>query len=101
MSEPVKIATVADFDAALAEPYAWPGGYPRFFITKDGQALSYKAAEREADNIRESITERANDGYLVDAVAINWEDNSLYCDITGDRIESAYAEPDEEESTNG
>jgi len=36
----MKINTVKDFGEALRNgPYAWPGGYPLFFITADGGAL--------------------------------------------------------------
>ena len=30
-------------------PYAWPGGYPLFFITKDGAALSFDAANARSE----------------------------------------------------
>lgn len=86
--------TVADFNEALDEPYAWPGGYPRYFITDDGEALSYKAAKEEADQIREAIQARENNGWRVIGVDINWEDPALYCAHTNERIESAYAEDD-------
>lgn len=89
------IETVEQFDEALKEPYAWPGGYPRFFITSDGAALSYKAAQEEADQIRESIREKSSDGWRVVAVDINWEDTDLYCDHTGDKIECAYGNDEE------
>jgi hypothetical protein len=85
--------TVDNFVRDLAEPYAWPGGYPRYFITADGAALSYKAAETERRLIRRAI--RTNDntgGWRVVGCDINWEDAELYCDHTGYRIESAYAE---------
>jgi hypothetical protein len=36
--------TIQQFSKDLDEPYAWPGGYPRYFITNDGAALSYDAA---------------------------------------------------------
>jgi hypothetical protein len=83
------------FARDLAEPYAWPGGYPRYFITSDGAALSYKAAESERRLIRRAI--RTNDtggGWCVVACDVNWEDAGLYCDHTNERIESAYAEDD-------
>jgi hypothetical protein len=85
------------FARDLAEPYAWPGGYPRYFITSDGAALSYKAAETERRLIRRAI--RTNDtrsGWRVVACDVNWEDPDLICDHTGARIESAYAEEADE-----
>jgi len=73
-------------------PYAWPGGYPLYFVTSDGAALSFEAAEQNAGDIEYSIREMVYDGWKVVAAEINWEDGELYCDHTGERIESAYSE---------
>jgi hypothetical protein len=92
---PSKIATCAQLKAALRHgPYAWPGGYPLYFHTDDGAALSFEAVR---DNLRlclAAIQERSRDGWRVVGVAVNWEDSDLTCEQTGERIESAYAEPD-------
>ena len=72
--------------------YAWPGGYPRYFITSDGEAMSYDAAEEHEDMICAAIDERDNGGWRVVACDVNWEDGALYCCHTGKRIASAYAE---------
>ena len=37
--------TSTQFTTDLANPYAWLGGYPRYFITSDGAALSFKTAQ--------------------------------------------------------
>ena len=88
------IKSISDFRRAIRSgPYAWPGGYPLFFVTADGAALSFKAASKERRNILEAI--RDNDtrgGWRVVELAVNWEDPELYCDHSNDRIESAYAE---------
>ena len=84
--------TVSNFRRDLREPYAWPGGYPRYFLTSDGQALSFKAARAERRNILEAIRHRSNDGGRVVGCDVNWEDPQLDCDHTGERIASAYAE---------
>jgi hypothetical protein len=83
---------IENFRADLAEPYAWPGCYPRYFITKDGAALSYNAARNNASLIESSIAEDCNDGWQVVGCDVNWEDSQLYCDHTGELIESAYGE---------
>ncbi len=89
----MNIETVADLDAAIASgPYAWPGGYPVYFITNDGAALSFDAVKQERELIVDSIATKANDGWRVIGADINWEDASLFCDHTNKRIESAYAE---------
>lgn len=92
------IKTVFDFNKALdLGPYAWPGGYPLYFITADGAALSWQAAIDEQTLIRDSIITYKypaynSDGWRVIAIDINYEDTELYCDHTGVKIESAYGE---------
>lgn len=87
------IKTVADFRKAIAHgPYAWPGGYPIYFITSDGAALSFKTAKKEKRNIISAIGDRRNDGWRVVAADINWEDNELYDEHTGEKIEAAYGD---------
>jgi len=84
--------SVDQFKADLQQPYAWPGGYPRYFLTSDGAALSFKAAADNQQQIIEAIADNDNSGWRVIGCDINWEDAELYCDHIGDRIESAYAE---------
>ena len=84
--------TIEQFKQDLCEPYAWPGGYPRYFITSDGAAISYKSAIHNQKLIIDSINESLNDGWQLVGCDINWEDSGLYCDDTNERIESAYAE---------
>jgi hypothetical protein len=87
----VNIETISDFRAAVRHgPYAWPGGYPCYFITSDGAALSFKAAKSERRLILESIRDRSDDGWRIVALDINYEDSNLVCDHTGEKIESAY-----------
>lgn len=87
--------TVEEFDEAIAgHKYTSVGSYPLFFITKDGEALSFDTAKAEADQIREAIRDEDNSGWRVVAVDVNWEDPELYDSHSGERIESAYAEDD-------
>lgn len=97
------IKTVFDFNKALElVPYAWPGGYPLYFITADGAALSWAAVIEEQDLIRNSIIDYPfsdgghwplhTDGWRVVAMEVNYEDDGLYCDHTGAKIESAYGD---------
>lgn len=89
----MNINSISDFRRAVRNgPYAWPGGYPLFFITDDGAALSFAAVKAERRNIIESIAHKQSDGWRVVALDINWEDAELYCDHTGQHIESAYAD---------
>lgn len=93
--------TVKDFDEALKNgPYAWPGGYPLFFLLSDGETLGFQAAIDNAEEIRWAIENPdtkwnwngRNSGWRVDAVAINWEDEFMVCCHDGDPIPSAYGE---------
>jgi hypothetical protein len=92
-ANPVNRYSVAQFRKDLKEPYAWPGGYPRFFLTNDGEALSFKEAKANARQIMEAIRDHdRSSGWLVVGADVNWEDDDLYCAHSGDKIESAYGE---------
>lgn len=85
--------TISDFRRAMVDgAYAWPGGYPRYFVMDDGEALSFAAAKANRRAILESTAGRINDGWCIAGVDINWEDASLYCAHTGERIPAAYCE---------
>lgn len=88
------INSISDFRAAVRNgPYAWPGGYPLYFITSDGAALSFKAAKAERRNILEALRDNATgSGWHVAGIDVNWEDSDLTCDHTNEKIESAYGE---------
>lgn len=88
----MEIETSEEFIQTLQKgAFAWPGGYPLYFITDDGAALSFKYAERHKEFIREAIDYKQRNGWRVVACEVNWEDPELYCE-GGDRIESAYAD---------
>ena len=97
------IETAADLKATLrAGSAAWPGGYPLYFITADGGALSFESVRAELANVLWAIANNERmGGWRVVACAINYEDSDLTCDHSGKRIESAYGEPDETDPDNG
>ena len=66
------------------EKYAWPGGYPMFYVSKDNETICSKCANEEHFD---------EDQALVD-YDINYEDPAMYCGSCNERIESAYAEPE-------
>jgi hypothetical protein len=92
----MKLAAIKD--VIRSNGYAWPGGYPIYFVTSDCDALSVAGARA---HWREIVAAHlANDThsdwnirrwYIVGA-DINWENEMLYCAYTGARIESAYGE---------
>ena len=72
-------------------PYAWPGGYPKYFITSDGAALSFEAVYEEWRNIVSAhLDKNTSCGWHLADVAINWENPGLYCEHTNLPIEAAY-----------
>ena len=92
-----EINTVAELKATLrAGAYAWPGGYPMYFFTSDGAALSFEAVQAEFYQCAYSIRHGINDGWRVVGCEINYENADLVCDHTGKRIEAAYTEIEED-----
>lgn len=90
---PMQINSVSDFRRIYRQgPYAWPGGYPLYFITDDGAVISFHAAKYHRRDILEAIAHKLRDGWRVVAVDVNWEDETLTCDCTGEAIPSAYGE---------
>jgi hypothetical protein len=61
--------------------YAWPGGYPMYYLDKGGMTLCPTCANRETDPSQAPV-----------AYGVNYEDPSLDCDDCSQRIPSAYAE---------
>ena len=78
--------------------YAWPGGYPKFWVTTDGGALCHKCVRSEIWQVARSTRDGERDGWAVEGSDCNWEDPCLYCDHCSERIESAYAEDDAEDA---
>jgi hypothetical protein len=94
------IHNAAELKATLrAGGFAWPGGYPMYFVMADGEAISFKTARAE---LRQLLSAFANpsphDSWRVYACEINYEDGDLYDAHTNERIESAYAEDKEEDA---
>jgi hypothetical protein len=67
-------------------PYAWPGGYPKYAITDDGGCLCWKCCQTQSAEIDNAFP---GSGWNVIELDINWE-SLLYCDHCGSQIESAY-----------
>lgn len=76
-----------------AGEYAWPGGYPVYFICADGDPISFKAVRDNLRYVLLAMRDRSFDqSWRIIGAGINWEDPYLFCAHTGERIESAYAE---------
>lgn len=76
-----KIKPYVQEDGRLAK-YAWPGGYPMFYITKRGNGLCPNCASEELEDEADPPV----------GGEVNWENEDLYCEGCSGRIESAYAE---------
>jgi hypothetical protein len=70
--------------------YTSVGSYPLFYITAEGQPLSYKHVRDEA--LDEARKIRNGESGRIVGCDINYENDDLWCDETNTRIESAYAE---------
>ena len=88
----MNIRTVQDFGRALrAGPYTSVGCYPVFFLTADGDTLSFVDAwDNRADVVR-AILDGSDPQWRVVGVDVNWE-SELHSAHSYARIESAYAE---------
>ncbi|HEX7120613.1 MAG TPA: hypothetical protein VF212_17605 [Longimicrobiales bacterium] len=72
--------------------YAWPGGYPVVYLTKDGGVLCPDCANMAE---REGLSGDPHDPqWHIVAYAIHFEGSRHYCDHCGAEIESAYGDPD-------
>jgi hypothetical protein len=85
------IETASQFKATIrAGAYAWPGGYPLYFITKDGAALCFACARKEARQVFWDFLNDCSTGWHITGCAINYEEPDLTCDHCSKAIESAY-----------
>jgi len=74
-------------------PHAFPGGYPKYAVLADGEALCHHCADSEAELIDNADPEYPNDDqWRIVAIEINYEDTDLYCSNCGEQIESAYGD---------
>lgn len=76
--------------------YAWPGGYPLFYMVGDDDSFG-KLCPECAQKIADAPGDYSPDQFRYRAVAPNWEDSELYCDQCGERIPCAYGDPDDDE----
>lgn len=82
----MKITDDMRLENGLLPSYAFPGGYPIFYVAKDNGVLCPKCAN-------DYKPERDNEDQLKPvACDVNWEDSALFCEHCNARIESAYAE---------
>lgn len=74
--------------------YAFPGGYPIYYVTTDNGVLCPKCAGSK--ECKEATAD--NSQWFLAGADCNYENPNLYCDHCNKRIESAYCE---EENLDG
>lgn len=79
-----------DADGKFLRYSDW-GLYPVYHLTDDSEALCADCANTEG----QVHLDEPDDGWRIVGSGINWEDPELFCVHCGERIESAYAEPEE------
>ena len=89
----MNINTVADYRKSVKHgKYAWPGGYPLFYVMSDGDPLCCDCSRSERRSIIDSIAHQSNDGWNTVALTVNWEEQGLMCCHCNKVIESAYGD---------
>ncbi|AXQ69588.1 DNA ligase [Caulobacter phage CcrSC] len=66
------------------------GGYPLYFVTQDGRALSFDSARKMLYQIADDFQHGASTGWRITGALINYEDHDLVCDHSGEKIPAAY-----------
>lgn len=73
--------------------YAWPGGYPFYYVTRDGGCLCPSCAN---ENMNLTL-DKDYDQWCIVAQEINYEDNDLQCDNCYVDIPAAYGDDEEQQ----
>lgn len=61
-----------------------------YFVTNDGYAVSFKGCLSDLETQLDAIKKRCLNRIV--AVDINYEDDMLFCDISGEPIPASYGE---------
>lgn len=85
--------------AAIKSPYAWPGGYPIYCYTSDGEMAHPKCVGRNFFRFKASTDRERDDGYRILFVDTYLEGPAETCCICNKACESAYGDPDAEEES--
>jgi hypothetical protein len=91
------ITTVRQFLGHLRSgPFTSVGSYPLFFVLGGSDPICFAEAKRGAFRLARAIRDKAK--WAPTHIDVNWESPELYCEHTGERIVSAYAEPESDQS---
>jgi hypothetical protein len=77
--------------------YTSIGSYPTYFWTKQGETVSHAGVRAELLSYARATRDGKPRGDFgpIAGIEANWENPNLICDVTFERIPSAYAEPEE------
>lgn len=80
-------------ESGKLQSYAFPGGYPIFYVCADGGILCAGEDCANGKESRQAVADCRDDRHwLLVAADVNLDDDTLCCDHCGKRIESAYGE---------
>jgi hypothetical protein len=82
--------TIKRDEKGRCDKYAWPGGYPIYYLCADGGVLCPDCVDAEQALI--DAADEHDKQWFVIAQEINYEDAKLYCDNCNKRIAPAYAD---------
>lgn len=78
------------------DAFAWPGGYPIYYVFTDGGVICPACANRNIEEIdaanRGERRFNSHGGWAIDGWDVNYEDAELACDHCHKPIGAAYAE---------
>lgn len=72
--------------------YAWPGGYPIYYMVEDNGILCPGCANGE--NGSEASEDNEDRQWKLVGMDVHWEGESLLCDHCEKEVESAYGIPE-------
>ncbi len=75
----------------VLDAYAWPGGYPLFYIDKQASVLCATCATAALKDPHEWDYNKPID------FDVNWESKALTCDVCEQAIPSAYGDDDDDD----
>ena len=85
--------TIREFlDSVRTGKYTSVGCYPKYWLMRDGETLSYEAVRENIFAIARAMRDHNDAQWECVGCDVNWEDPDMYCAHTNARIESAYAE---------
>ncbi len=85
-------------DDGTYQAFAWPGGYPIYYLFADGEVCCPSCANGQNGSLASETTDDKQ--WRLVAAGVNDEDDNMICSHCGGKIESSYGDLDESESDN-